>query len=271
MTVRYVRTSDDALIAYRLDGSADRPALVLSNSIATTLQMWDNVVDELSRDYLVVRYDHRGHGASSVPPGDYSLARLGQDVVELMDELGIERAHVVGLSLGGIVAQWLAIHAHERIDRLVLSNTAPYLGPPEIWREPIGAALAADDMTETAETFLRNWLPAELLYAGPVADTFRQMVLATNRHGLAGAWAAVRDADLREEVASIQRPTLVIAGRHDPVTAPEHGELLARTIPGAQLHVMDTVHLSNVQDRDGFLALITPFLAAGTASGTSAA
>ncbi|TKB87564.1 MAG: alpha/beta fold hydrolase, partial [Mesorhizobium sp.] len=117
----FVTVGDGTRIAYRVDGDAGRPVLMLSNSIATTLRMWDMQVDELSKHFRVLRYDFRGHGGSGVPAGAYSLDRLGRDVIELLDALGIERVHFLGLSLGGFVGQWLGIHAPERIERLILS------------------------------------------------------------------------------------------------------------------------------------------------------
>ncbi|MCD9032985.1 3-oxoadipate enol-lactonase [Luteimonas sp. Y-2-2-4F] len=257
----FFSTGDGVRIAYRVDGPADAPPLLLANSIGTALEMWDAQIPALSRHFRVVRYDMRGHGASGVPAGAYSIDRLGRDALELMDALGIERAHVLGLSLGGYVGQWLGIHAPERVDRLVLSNTAAWLGPPARWDAAIADVLAAPDMRETAEAFLRNWFPARMLDApDPAVAPFRAMLLATDRQGLAGAWAAVRDADLRRTVALIPRPTLVVAGAHDSVTRLAHGEALAAAIPGARLEVLPTVHLSNVEAPEAYLALVLDFL-----------
>jgi 3-oxoadipate enol-lactonase len=231
----YLTTTDGTRIAYRLDGSDDQLVVVLSNSIGTTLRMWDGQIPALSRHFRVLRYDARGHGASSVPAGPYPIARLGQDVLELMNALGMERAHFLGLSLGGIVGQWLGAHAPTRINRLVLSNTAPWLGPADQWDAPIAAVLQADDMTVTAETFLRNWFPAVMLEApDPVVEKFRAMLLTTNRRGLAGSWGAVQEADMRQDIARITRPTLVIAGEYDTVTAASYSVQMAKTIPGAR-------------------------------------
>jgi 3-oxoadipate enol-lactonase len=252
---------DGARIAYRSDGPGDEPTLILSNSIATTLHMWDQQIPELSRHFRVLRYDTRGHGASSAPVGAYSIDRLGRDVLELMDALEIERAHFLGLSLGGYIGQWLGIHAPERIDRLVLSNTSPYLGPARTWDEAINAVLQSKDMTERAEIFLRNWFPADMLAAGgPVIDQFRTMVLTTSREGLAANFAVVRDTDLRRTISLITRPTLVIAGEHDPVTAASHGRAIAEAIPGAQLKVLQTVHLPNVELPKEYLEVVLGFL-----------
>ncbi|CAD5109017.1 3-oxoadipate enol-lactonase [Zestomonas carbonaria] len=257
----FFTAGDGSRHAYRMGGAAGKPVLVLSNSIGTTLHMWDDQVQELSRHFRVLRYDTRGHGASSVPAGPYSLARLGQDVTELLDSLDIERAHFLGLSLGGIIGQWLGIHAPARIDRLILSNTSPFLGPADQWDERIASVLHAEDMSETAETFLRNWFPARMLEArDPVVERFRAMLLATNRHGLAGAYAAVRDTDLRGDLARISRPTLVIAGQYDTVTAASHSELIAESIPGARLLVLPAVHLSNIEYPSEFLVAVLGFL-----------
>jgi 3-oxoadipate enol-lactonase len=262
----YFTTSDNAHIAYRMDGHDNKPVLVLSNSIGTTLRMWDGQVPELSRHFSVLRYDARGHGASSVPAGPYSLVRLGQDVLELMDTLDITRAHFLGLSLGGIVGQWLGVHAPERIDRLVLSNTAPYLGPADRFDAPIAEALQADDMTGTAETFLRNWFPASMFETpDPVVETYRAMLLATNRHGLVGSWRAVQETDLREDIGRITRPTLVIAGEHDTVTAASYGVQMAKSIPGAKLLVLPAVHLLNVEFPREFVDAVVTFVLSPTA------
>ncbi|EPW3011218.1 TPA: alpha/beta fold hydrolase [Pseudomonas aeruginosa] len=236
----FLATSDGASLAYRLDGAAEKPLLALSNSIGTTLHMWDAQLPALTRHFRVLRYDARGHGASSVPPGPYTLARLGEDVLELLDALEVRRAHFLGLSLGGIVGQWLAQ-----------------------WDERIAAVLQAEDMSETAAGFLGNWFPPALLErAEPVVERFRAMLMATNRHGLAGSFAAVRDTDLRAQLARIERPTLVIAGAYDTVTAASHGELIAASIAGARLVTLPAVHLSNVEFPQAFEGAVLSFLGA---------
>jgi 3-oxoadipate enol-lactonase len=259
----YLTTSDHARIAFRLEGDADKPLIVLSNSIGTTLGMWDEQIPALGRAFRVLRYDARGHGASSVPPGPYPLARLGQDVLELMNALGVASAHFLGLSLGGIVGQWLGLHAPTRIDRLILSNTAPWLGPAQRWDTSIQKVLQDDDISETAETFLRNWFPASMLSAPhPVVGKFRRMLLTTNRHGLVGSWGAVQETDLRQDIARITRPTLVIAGEHDTVTAASMSQMMARTIPGAKLRVFPAVHLTNIEFPQAFEEAVLQFLQA---------
>jgi 3-oxoadipate enol-lactonase len=259
--LNFVTVGDGTRIAYRFDGEAGKPVLVLSNSIATTLHMWDGQVGELSRHFRVLRYDFRGHGGSGVPAGAYSLDRLGRDVIELLDALGLGRVHFLGLSLGGFVGQWLGIHAPERIDRLILSNTSSHLGPASYFDERIAVVRQAPDMSETAEVFLGNWFPAHMLAAkATVVEEFRAMPLTIDRHGLAGLFAAVRDADLRRTVALISRPTLVIAGEHDTVTSASHSELIAAAVPGSKLVVLPTVHLSNVEYPVEFMQAVLGFL-----------
>jgi 3-oxoadipate enol-lactonase len=190
----------------------------------------------------------RGHGDSGVPAGAYSIDRLGRDVLELMDHLGIERAHFLGLSLGGFVGQWLGVHAPQRIDRLVLSNTAPHLGPATYFDERIAALATRPAMDEVAETFLANWFPARLRESDDATiRRFRAMILRTPPQGLAGAFAAVRDADLRRTIGLIDRPTLVVGGDHDTVTLPEHSRQIAAAVPGARLVMLPSVHLPNVE------------------------
>jgi len=259
--LHYLTTSDNARIAYRLDGAPELPLLVLSNSIGTDLHMWNGQIPALTRHFRVLRYDARGHGASSVPPGPYSLARLGEDVLELLDALQIRRAHFLGLSLGGIVGQWLAVNAAERIERLVLANTSAWLGPKEQWDARIADVLEAEDMQETAAMFLGNWFPASWLEPMRAeVEPFRSTLLASNRHGLAGSYAAVQETDLRSALASVRLPTLVIAGEFDTVTAVDHGELIADSIAGARWVVLPAVHLSNVEFPREFEEVVVGFL-----------
>lgn len=262
-THNFFSTSDGIRIAYRLEGDAGLPVLLLSNSIGTDLRMWDGQLALFSRRFRVLRYDARGHGASDAPDGSYSFDRLGRDVVELLDVLGLERVHVLGLSLGGFVAQWLGIHAPERTDRLVLSNTAAYLGPASVWKEAISQLMQAPDMSGTAGMFLRNWFPASMLEANTATvQAFRETLLSTQREGIAGSWAAIRDADFRRTVRLIDRPTLVIAGQHDTVTSVAHGQELAAAIPGARLEILPSVHLPNVEYPEEFVELVAGFLLA---------
>jgi 3-oxoadipate enol-lactonase len=252
---------DGTPLAYRLDGDATAPVLILSNSIATDHTMWDDNVASFARHFRVLRYDMRGHGDSGAPAGAYSIDRLGRDVLELMDHLGIGKAHFLGLSLGGFVGQWLGAIAPERIDRLVLSNTAPHLGPARYFDARIAGLAGPAPMEAMAETFLGNWFPAALRDAnGPTIRRFRAMILRTKPQGLAGAFAAVRDADLRRLIAVIDRPTLVVGGDHDTVTLPEHSRQIAAAVPGARLVMLPSVHLPNVEMQREYEDVVLRFL-----------
>ncbi|WP_267225106.1 3-oxoadipate enol-lactonase [Dyella silvae] len=263
----FITTGDGYRLAYRLDGADDKPVLVLSNSIATTLHMWDGQIPVLTQHFRVLRYDARGHGNSDAPAGAYSMDRLGSDVIELLDALGVERAHFLGLSLGGLVGQWLGIHAPDRIDQLILSNTSAHLGPVSEFDARIAALQTSPDMEAVAEAFLANWFPATMLEAKhPDIEPFREMLLSTAPQGLAGSYAAVRDNDMRRTIALINRPTLVIAGRDDTVTLASHGEYIASTVPGARLVTLPAVHLPNVEHPDVYARTVLDFLLEGDAA-----
>lgn len=259
--LHYFTTGDGVRIAYRIDGMADKPVLVLANSIATSMNMWDGQIPELSKHFRVLRYDYRGHGDSDTPNGPYSFDRLGRDVVELLDALQIDRVHFLGLSLGGVVGQWLGIYAPDRVDRLILSNTSSYLGPADQWEGLITSVLKPGTLPEFADMFMKNWFPSHMLASEPsLVASFREVVLATRPQGIAGSWAAIRDMDMRRTSALISSPTLVIAGQYDTVTLPEHGELIAKTVPNAKLIILPAVHLSNVEYQTEFLSAVLEFL-----------
>jgi 3-oxoadipate enol-lactonase len=164
MTVdHFFTTGDGCRISYRIDGPDDGPVLAFSNSISTDLHMWDRSVPSFGGSFRLLRYDTRGHGQSDAPAGGYSLDRLGRDVIELLDHLQIERVHFLGLSLGGVVAQWLGIYAPERLKHLILSNTSPYLADELPFDELIRRALATVDRSSIADEFLANWFPPSWL------------------------------------------------------------------------------------------------------------
>ena len=259
---RFVTMGDGCRIAYRLDGDPTLPPLVLSNSIATTLHMWDDQVGELVQDFCVLRFDTRGHGLSDAPNGAYSIDRLGRDVIELLDALNLGQVDFCGLSLGGFIGQWLAIHVPDRIRRLVLSNTSPHLGPASNFDDLIAQVLGTTDMAPIADMFMHNWFPETMLSRpNPIVDHFRAMVLTTPPQGLAGCLAAVRDADFRRTMALIDHPTLVIGGQDDRVTLALHSEMIAAAIPGAKLLILPGVHMINVEQPLEFMQAVRGFLA----------
>ncbi|WP_199614813.1 alpha/beta fold hydrolase [Paenibacillus alkalitolerans] len=259
--VKFFTLGDGVLIAYRFDGPESAPVLVIANSIATTMNMWDGQIAELSKHFRVLRYDYRGHGASDAPGGAYSMDRMGRDVIELLDAHNINRVHFLGLSLGGVVGQWLGIHTPERIERLILANTSSYLGPAGQWDSLIASVRQAENLSGFADMFIGNWFPSQMREAeSALVSSFRNMVLSTHPHGLAGAFAAIRDFDMRRTAALISSPTLVIGGQYDTVTLPSHSELIAATVPGSKLVILPTVHLPNIERPADFLGTVLDFL-----------
>ncbi len=243
----HAAVGDGVRLAWRMDGPAGAPVLVLSNSLGTTHAMWAPQMAAFAQRRRVLRYDTRGHGASDAPAGAYGIDRLAQDVVELMDAAGVPRADVCGLSLGGMTAQRLGVVAPGRIDRLVLANTSAFMGPPAAWRARI-EAVSASGMAAVADGVVARWFTPVFRERDPAAvSRVRDMLLAADPAGYAGCCAAIRDMDQRATAALIRAPTLVIAGAHDPATPPEHGRLLAAAVPGAVHRELQAAHLSNVE------------------------
>ena len=254
---------------HRLDGPEHAPVLVLANSIGTDLSLWDDEVAALSARWRVLRYDPRGHGRSPAPAGPYKIDDLGADLLALLDRLGIERASICGLSLGGMVAMWVAINAPERVDRLVLCATAPRLGPPELWTER-AEAVRADGMEAVLEGVLERWFTAGFRDLNPAAvERVAGMLRATPAEGYASCCEAIRELDLRDALAAIEAPTLVIAGAEDPATPPEGALELRAAIAGARLVVLpEAAHIVHLAQPDAFGAALVDHL--GGSTGTHA-
>jgi 3-oxoadipate enol-lactonase len=236
----------ELLVHHRVDGPADAPPLLLINSLGADLSMWEPQLEALTGRFRVVRYDARGHGRSPVPPGRYALDDLGRDALHLLNRLGIARAHVCGLSLGGMTAMWLAAHAPERVDRLVLFCTSALLGPPAGWADR-AATVLAQGTGAVAETVVSRWLTPGYAAAHPgEVRRLREMVAATPPLGYAGACAAIEQMDLRPDLPAIVAPTLVVAGADDPATPPAHGAAIAEAVPGARFVVVPgAAHLAS--------------------------
>jgi 3-oxoadipate enol-lactonase len=253
-------TIDQCRLHYLCDGPADAPPLVLSHSLGADLSMWDPQIAPFSRPYRVCRYDTRGHGASTVTPGPYTIARLGLDVLGLLDALGMARVNFCGLSLGGMIGMWLGTHAPDRIDKLVLCNTAARLGSSEMWNNRI-AAVGEGGMSALVPAVIERWFTASFRERAPErVDPLRRTLLATPVEGYAACCGAIRDMDQRETICAVCAPTLVIAGTHDPATSPAEGRLIAASIPGARHVELDAAHLSNIEAADRFTAVVLDFL-----------
>ena len=250
---------------YRLDGPQGAPVLVLSNSLGTDLGMWDAQIPAFTEHFQVLRYDTRGHGQSLVSEGPYSIEQLGRDVLALLDALHIERAHFCGLSMGGLIGQWLGIHVGERLNKLVVCNTAAKIGEPSVWNPRIEMVLRDGPaaMAGLRDASIARWFTADYAQAHPEqVKRITDMLAATSPQGYAANCAAVRDADFRDQLAAIKVPTLVIAGTEDAVTPPSGSHFIQEQVAGAQYAEFHAAHLSNVQAGDAFSQRVLAFLSA---------
>lgn len=252
--------ADDCKIHVEIEGPERAPVLMLSNSLGTDLHMWDEQVAPFTRHFRLVRYDRRGHGKSGVPKGPYSMERLGRDVLAVLDALSIERINWCGLSMGGMVGQWLGAVAPHRIDKLILSNTACYYPDKNVWadrlrfiREKGLAGLVNVNMERWFSQAFRERSPQKL---EPMRATF----LATNVDGYIGCCEAIRDMDHRELLPKIKAPTLVIAGSLDPATPPVMNEYIRDHIPGAKLATLEAAHIANVEQPQIYSDTVLGFL-----------
>jgi 3-oxoadipate enol-lactonase / 4-carboxymuconolactone decarboxylase len=252
---------DGTPLFYRLEGADDLPTLVLAHSIGSDHSLWQPQLADLLRFFRVLRFDVRGHGASGVTEGDYSLDLLAADVLALVEALGIERFAYCGLSLGGMIGQRLALKAPERLAHLVLANTSSFTGDPSLW-ETRRRAVLEKGMGAIVEGALERSFSAGLRGAGDSrVATVRRLLLGTDPVGYAGCCAVIRDLDLRDALGSIAVPTLVIAGDRDiPMPWAGHSDLLAERIPGARVVRLDAAHLSNLERPRDFLAALLGFL-----------
>ncbi|SFF74492.1 3-oxoadipate enol-lactonase [Blastococcus tunisiensis] len=229
-------------------GPADAPVVVLSNSLGASRAMWDPQVPALAERFRVITYDTRGHGASPVPPGPYSLDDLVDDVLALLDRLGVERAHLAGLSLGGMIGMRLAAREPGRLDRLALLCTSALLGPRQNWLDRARTA-RSEGTASLAPVVVSRWFTPGFAATDPATvDRMQAMIAAQPGEGYAGCCEAIADMDLLADLPSISAPTLVISAREDPATPPEHQQAIAEGIPGAELlTVSPGAHLANVE------------------------
>jgi 3-oxoadipate enol-lactonase len=246
-----------------ITGPADAPVLVMGSSLGTSLNMWDGQL-ALAERLRLVRHDHRGHGRSPVPRGPYEIEDMGRDVIALLDALEIERASYCGLSIGGMVGMWLGANAPERIERLVLICTSAHLPPASGWAERADAVRTAGTTEVIADAVVARWLtPAYAEEHPELVAELRAMLVATDPEGYAESCGAIERMDLRDQLARIAAPTLVISGADDEATPPEHQRLIADSIPGARLETVEpAAHISAVERPAIVNELIAAHLAA---------
>lgn len=251
-------------VHHQLAGADDAPVVILGNSLGTSLAMWEPQVAVLSRSFRVITFDQRGHGASPVPPGPYTISDLGEDVVALMDHLGVRRASYVGLSIGGMAGIWLGAKAPERLDTLTLMCTSAYAPPAARWRERIAAVRAAGSTDTIADAVVERWFTPAWSAAHPAGvAAHRAMIAGTDPDGYCGCCEAIAEMDLRALLPSVSVPTLVISAEQDLALPPEHQRLIAESIPGARLAtVSGAAHIASAEQPGVVNRLIEEHLSA---------
>ncbi len=262
MTDQTLASFDGSRIHVRDEGRPDGPAVVFSHAIGGSLSMWDAQAGPFGERYRVIRHDSRGHGGSDVPEGEHSVEMLGRDVLAVMDGLGVERAHFVGLSQGGMAGLWLGAHAPERIDHLVIANSAAYIPAVDMLNGWIRTALG-EGLDSIAGPTVERWLSAKFRADHPhrtraLIEAFRTM----SPKGFAGSCAVLRDSDRRADLKDIKAPTLVIAGLEDGPMGAAAAQAIADGIPNAsRADIPDAAHLSPIENPEAFNAAVLGFLA----------
>jgi 3-oxoadipate enol-lactonase len=246
-----------------VDGRADAPVLMLCSSLGTNLHMWDPQVAPFTREFRLIRYDRRGHGKSGVPKGPYTMERLSRDALAIMDGLGLEKVNWCGLSMGGMVGQWLGANAPERINRLIMSNTSCYYADKGPWNDRI-KFLRANGLQAIVGPNMERWFSKGFRERAPqTIARMTEMLLATPLEGYIACVEAVRDMDHRNILRKIRAPTLIIAGRYDPSTTVADAEFIRSRIPGAAITVIDAAHISNVEQPQVYATEVLGFLTQG--------
>jgi len=248
-------------VFYLTDGDPHKPAIVFSNSLGTDHSMWDGQIDSLRRDFYVIRYDTRGHGLTTAPKGPYTIAQLANDVIGLLDYLGIEKTSFCGISMGGLIGQWLAVNMPERIESLVIANTAPKIGTEQAWGDR-AALVRKEGLNNIAESAPSRWFTPEFYGASPAAVNELLVNLKNmNAEGYASCCEALAKEDLRGSISTIIAPTLIIGGDKDPVTTLDDAQYIQSQIKGSQVLAIPASHISNIEAEIEFNQAIKQFLA----------
>lgn len=245
---------------HELSGPPDAPVVVLGNSLGTTTALWEAQLPVLHRRFRVLRYDHRGHGGSPTAPGPYRLDDLADDVLELLDTLDLPRVSYCGVSMGAMVGMWLAGHAPERIERLVLCCAVATFVTAQPWLDR-AAQVRASGTGAIAPAVVRRWFTPEFAARCPeVVAAFEADLSRVDDEGYAGCCDALAASDLRSVLPAIEAPTAVVAGAYDEATPPRCGRTVAEAIPGASFHVVPGAHLANVEAADQVSAILEAHL-----------
>lgn len=249
------------VLHHEVRGTPGKPSLVFSNSLGTDFRIWDTVAGRLQSDYRIVLYDKRGHGLSEATPAPYSLSDHVADLVALLDHLGIARTAVVGLSVGGLIAQGIAALHPDRVGALVLSDTAHKIGTAAMWNDRI-QAVTTKGIASIADAIMQRWFTqAYRTPENPDFVGYTAMLTRTDVDGYAGTCAALRDADLTESTRALKVPTLVMVGDEDGSTPPDLVRTTAELIQGSEFRIVEGAgHLPNVEKPDVVARLIAEFL-----------
>lgn len=251
--------ADGARIWWRADGHPELPPLLMVGSLGSDHAVWNPVMPGLTQHFRVIRMDKRGHGASDAPAGDYTIERLGRDVLAVADAAGLSRFHYVGLSIGGMIGMWLGANAGDRIERLVLTNTSAWSDPQAIAGRI--ATVRSQGMAAIADSVIARWFtPAFAARRTELQATTLNTLLSIDPIGYAGCCAAIRDMSLEPQLGSIRVPTLVISGSADASTPPEQGRRLAAAIAGARHVELPTAHLAHAEQPARWLDFVIRFL-----------
>ena len=243
-----------------IDGRRDAPALMLSNSLGTTLDMWAPQIAVLGEHFSLVRYDNRGHAGSVATPGPYRITELAADAIAILDVLEMPQVNFCGLSMGGMIGLCLGLHAPARINRLVISNSAAQIAPAQLWDERI-AMVQRHGMASIADGVAQRWFTADYISREPDAvDAIKRMIIDTPLAGYVSCCAAVRDFDVRNTMGEIKLPVMVIAGEADPATPPHLTQQISQSIAGSRFELLPAAHLSNIECRDAFNRVLADFL-----------
>ncbi len=248
-------------LAYRFDGCESGRVVMMSNSLMSDHTMWDITVGALADRYRVLRYDTRGHGRSETTPGPYSIDLLADDARALMDALAIERAHIVGLSMGGMIAQNLGARFPERVLSLALCDTASEMPPRSLWAERFAVA-RSQGVAGLVDSTIQRWFTAPFIARAPEAiEKVRRMILGTGTEGYIACGSAVRDMAQTTMLLKVKAPSLILVGRHDPACTVEQSTVLHRMIDGSQMVVLeDAAHLSNIEQPEAFNRALRAFI-----------
>jgi 3-oxoadipate enol-lactonase len=247
--------ANDIQINYELTGKQHAPVVVLSHSLACSMVMWDPQLEMLESKLRVLRFDTRGHGGSQAPQGPYTLEQLADDAIGILDALDIERVHWVGLSMGGMIGQGLALSHPDRLESLVLADTAAII-PDEaqpVWQERLDA-VRNEGMQAVAESTLERWFTPNYLKQNlPEVDQIRQQILDTPVAGYVGCSEAIRKLTYLDQLGAIQVPTMIMVGADDPGTPVAASEAMHARIKGSNLVVIPAAaHLSNIEQKKVF-------------------